>query len=73
MSRSSRRRPSNQSTRKTTPSASSSATIVPMIRFVETCGVFVASAAVAGCVIVTSLIPVVRAIVASLNFCYSAL
>src|SRR5665213_4191912 len=65
-SASSRRRPSNQSTRNTTPSASSSATIAPIARFVVTCGVVVASSFLASCVIVTSLIPVVRAIVALL-------
>ena len=47
-SRSSRRRPSNQSTRNTMPSASSRPTIVPIIRFVPTCGVLVASSAERG-------------------------
>ena len=47
--------------------------IVAMIRFIPRCGVFDASALSASCVIVTSLIPVVLAIEASLYFCCSAL
>ena len=55
------------------PRPSSSPTIVAMIRFIVRCGVFDASAALAGAVIVTSLIPVARDTVASLYFCCSAL